>query len=49
MGAVLKGRDPELGCDVALKVLRDDYRGDANMVRRFLFDTPLFGPRSFDG
>ena len=29
MGAVLRGRDPDLGRDVAIKVLRDDYRDDA--------------------
>lgn len=33
MGAVLKGRDPDLGRDVAIKVLRDDLRNQADMVR----------------
>ncbi len=36
MGAVLKGRDPDLGRDVALKVLREDLRDNADMVRRFV-------------
>ena len=36
MGSVLKGRDPDLGRDVALKVLRDDFRDNLDMVRRFV-------------
>src|SRR5690349_18277410 len=36
MGAILKGRDPDLGRDVALKVLREDLRDNADMVRRFV-------------
>ena len=26
MGAILRGRDPDLGRDIAIKVLRDDHR-----------------------
>jgi REP element-mobilizing transposase RayT len=33
LGAVLKGRDPDLGRDVALKVLREDFRDNVDMVR----------------
>jgi len=36
MGSVLKGRDPDLGRDVTLKVLREDLRDNADMVRRFV-------------
>jgi serine/threonine-protein kinase len=48
-GAVLKGRDPDLGRDVALKVLRDDYRGDATMVRRFVEEAQLGGQLQHPG
>jgi serine/threonine-protein kinase len=44
MGAVLKGRDPDLGRDVALKVLREDFRDDADMVRRFIEEAQLQHP-----
>ena len=40
MGAILRGRDPDLGRDVALKVLPEDYRDDADMVRRFVEEAP---------
>jgi eukaryotic-like serine/threonine-protein kinase len=43
MGAVLKGRDPDLGRDVALKVLRDDLRDNADMVRRFVEEAQIGG------
>jgi serine/threonine protein kinase/tetratricopeptide (TPR) repeat protein len=43
MGTVLKGRDPDLGRDVAIKVLRDDLRDDADMVRRFLEEAQIGG------
>ena len=43
MGAVLKGRDPDLGRDVALKVLREDFRDNADMVRRFVEEAQIGG------
>ncbi len=43
MGAILKGRDPDLGRDVALKVLRDDLRDDSAMVRRFVEEAQIGG------
>jgi serine/threonine-protein kinase len=49
MGTVLKGRDPDLGRDVALKVLRDDYRGDATMVRRFVEEAQIGGQLQHPG
>jgi len=36
MGAILKGRDPNLGRDVAIKVLREDLRDNGDLVRRFV-------------
>jgi eukaryotic-like serine/threonine-protein kinase len=43
MGAVLKGHDPDLGREVALKVLREEYGDDANMVRRFVEEAQIGG------
>jgi serine/threonine-protein kinase len=49
MGAVLKGRDPDLGRDVALKVLRDDLRDDADLVRRFVEEAQIGGQLQHPG
>ncbi len=49
MGTVLKGRDPDLGRDVALKVLRDDYRDDATMIRRFVEEAQIGGQLQHPG
>ncbi len=49
MGAVLKGRDPDLGRDVALKVLRDDLRDNASMVRRFVEEAQIGGQLQHPG
>src|SRR5579864_1569284 len=49
MGAVLKGRDPDLGRDVALKVLREDLRGNADMVRRFVEEAQIGGQLQHPG
>ena len=49
MGAILKGRDPDLGRDVALKVLREDYRDDADMVRRFVEEAQIGGQLQHPG
>lgn len=43
MGAILKGRDPDLNRDIAVKVLRDDFRGDPAMVRRFVEEAQIGG------
>ena len=40
MGAVLRGRDPDLGRDVAIKVLREDLRDNHDLVRRFVEEAP---------
>ncbi|MBY0397720.1 MAG: serine/threonine-protein kinase, partial [Thermoleophilia bacterium] len=49
MGAVLKGRDPDLGREVALKVLRDDLRDDADLVRRFVEEAQIGGQLQHPG
>jgi serine/threonine-protein kinase len=49
MGAVLKCRDPDLGRDVALKVLRDDLRDNADMVRRFVEEAQIGGQLQHPG
>jgi tetratricopeptide (TPR) repeat protein len=43
MGCVLRGRDPELGRDLAVKVLRDEYRDDLRVRRRFVEEAQLGG------
>jgi serine/threonine-protein kinase len=49
MGAILKGRDPDLGRDVALKVLRDDLRENTMMVRRFIEEAQIGGQLQHPG
>ena len=49
MGSVLKGRDPDLGRDVALKVLREDFRDNADMVRRFVEEAQIGGQLQHPG
>ena len=49
MGAVLKGRDPDLGRDVAIKVLREDLRDNADLVRRFVEEAQIGGQLQHPG
>ncbi len=49
MGTVLKGRDPDLGRDVALKVLRDDFRENAEMIGRFVEEAQIGGQLQHPG
>lgn len=49
MGSVLKGRDPDLGRDVALKVLREDHRDDPDMIRRFVEEAQIGGQLQHPG
>ena len=49
MGAVLKGRDPDLCRDVALKVLREDHRENGDMVRRFVVEAQIGGQLQHPG
>jgi hypothetical protein len=52
MGSVLKGRDPDLGRDVALKVLREDLRNGPGKTSRFLrnmLSSPWLGEQDQGG
>ncbi len=49
MGAILKGRDPDLGRDVALKVLREDHRDNTDMVKRFVEEAQIGGQLQHPG
>ena len=49
MGAILKGRDPDLGRDVAIKVLREDLRDNDALVRRFVEEAQIGGQLQHPG
>jgi eukaryotic-like serine/threonine-protein kinase len=49
MGAILKGRDPDLGRDVAIKVLREDLRDNDDLVRRFVEEAQIGGQLQHPG
>src|SRR6516225_6985031 len=49
MGTVLKGRDNDLGRDLAVKVLREDFRDNAEMVRRFVEEAQIAGQLQHPG
>src|SRR6516162_1843854 len=49
MGAILKGRDPDLGRDVAIKVLRADLRDKPDLVRRFVEEAQIGGQLQHPG
>ena len=49
MGEVLKGRDPDLGRDVAIKVLREDLRKNGDLVRRFVEEAQISGQLQHPG
>jgi hypothetical protein len=49
MGRVLRGRDPEPGRDLAVKVLRDEYRDDAQVQRRFVEEAQVGGQLQHPG
>src|SRR5206468_2787014 len=49
IGRVLRGRDPELRRDLAVKVLRDEYRDDANVQRRFVEEAQVGGQLQHPG
>ncbi len=49
MGAVLKGRDPDLGRDLAIKVLLEKYHDDPEMTRRFVEEAQICGQLQHPG
>jgi len=49
MGAILKGRDPDLGRDVAIKVLREDVCDNGDLVRRFVEEAQISGQLQHPG
>jgi serine/threonine-protein kinase len=49
MGAVLKGRDPDLNREVAVKVLLDSHRDKPEFVRRFLEEAQIGGQLQHPG
>jgi eukaryotic-like serine/threonine-protein kinase len=49
MGAVLKGRDPDLGRDLAVKVLLDAHRDKPEMIRRFVEEAQIGGQLQHPG
>jgi serine/threonine-protein kinase len=49
MGAVLKGRDPDLVRDLAVKVLLEEHRDDPELVRRFIEEAQIGGQLQHPG
>jgi hypothetical protein len=49
MGVVLKGRDPDLGRDVALKVLHPGHTGNPAMIQRFVEEAQIGGQLQHPG
>ncbi|MGH9363365.1 MAG: hypothetical protein ACRD2T_15755, partial [Thermoanaerobaculia bacterium] len=49
VGVVLKGRDPEIGRDIAIKVLLDAHRGNAAMNRRLVEEGRIGGQLQHPG
>ncbi len=49
MGAILKGRDADLGRDLAVKVLLESHRGKPDLVRRFVEEAQIGGQLQHPG
>ncbi len=49
VGSIFKARDEDLGRDVALKVLRGDYRRNVEMTRRFMEEAQIGGQLQHPG
>jgi serine/threonine-protein kinase len=49
MGAVLRGRDPALGRELAVKVLLEEHRNNAELVGRFLEEAQIAGQLQHPG
>ena len=49
MGVCCKGRDTDLGRDVAVKVLLETHQGDPELVRRFIEEAQIAGQLQHPG
>ena len=49
MGAILKGRDADLGRDLAVKILLESHRDKPEMVRRFIEEAQIAGQLQHPG
>ncbi|MGO9917588.1 MAG: tetratricopeptide repeat protein [Isosphaeraceae bacterium] len=49
MGAVLKGRDPDLGRDLAVKVLLEEHRNTPDLLSRFIEEAQIGGQLQHPG
>jgi serine/threonine-protein kinase len=49
MGVVLKGRDPDLGRDIAVKVLLETHKQKPDLVRRFVEEAQIGGQLQHPG
>jgi hypothetical protein len=49
MGAILKGRDPNLGRDLAVKVLLETHRRKPDLLRRFVEEAQIGGQLQHPG
>ena len=49
MGAILKGRDVDLGRDLAIKVLLESHQGNPEIVRRFVEEAQIGGQLQHPG
>jgi hypothetical protein len=49
MGAVLRGRDPDLGREVAIKVLLEGHHNKPDLVRRFVEEAQIGGQLQHPG
>ena len=49
MGAILRGRDVDLGRELAIKVLLESHRGNSEVVRRFVEEAQIGGQLQHPG
>ncbi len=49
MGAILKGRDPDLGRDLAVKVLLESHKEKPELIRRFIEEAQIGGQLQHPG
>ena len=49
MGAILKGRDIDIGRDLAVKVLLEKHRDDPELIRRFIEEAQIAGQLQHPG